>query len=126
MNIMRCSVIHSFLFTLLIAVAGCTYDKKSEVYPDPPVCDTAGTISYALQIKPIMAAHCNTCHGTASPQAGVTTQTHEGLSTIALNSALWQAVNWTGPVKMPQDGEKLSACDLAKIKKWVDQGAPDN
>jgi len=57
----------------------------------------------------------------------VITDTYEGLSTQANNGNLWGAVNWeNGYIPMPQGGGKLPACDLAKIKNWINQGAPNN
>ncbi len=123
---MRSYLITTLLILFLIAITGCTYDKESEVYPEFPSCDTAGNVSYNLHIRPIMTTHCNTCHGTISPEAGVITQTYDGLKVVALNGSLWAAVNWTGTVRMPKDRDQLPECDRAKIRKWVEQGAKDN
>jgi hypothetical protein len=40
---------------------------------------------------------------------------------------LYGALSWAAGYKtMPQGGSKLSDCQLAKIKSWVDAGAPQN
>jgi hypothetical protein len=31
-----------------------------------------------------------------------------------------------GFTPMPKDAAQLSACTIAKIKKWIDDGAPNN
>jgi hypothetical protein len=57
----------------------------------------------------------------------VTTDTWAGLSTVALNGKLWGGVSWASGYKnMPNGGSQLSPCELGKIKKWINQGAPNN
>ncbi|HNY02043.1 MAG TPA: hypothetical protein PKG48_05625 [Bacteroidales bacterium] len=114
--------------TLLITIifAGCTADKQSDVYPEPTGCDTSRIISYSLDIKPIMTSNCNSCHSGGSPESGVHTDTYEGLSAVAGSGSLWAVVNWTGAIRMPFNGDKLPACELGKIRKWIDEVAPEN
>ncbi|MFZ4522805.1 MAG: c-type cytochrome [Bacteroidales bacterium] len=114
------SIILFFTFTL----TGCYYDKENELYPLAGNCDTAGIMTYSGSIAPIMVANCNTCHG-AGNASGVVTTNYDGLSVIAKNGMLWSSVNWEG-AKMPKGGDKLSACDLYKINKWVNAGSLDN
>jgi len=74
-----------------------------------------------------MAADCNVCHSAAIASSGFITDNYPDLSTLALNGMLWGGVNWDeGFSPMPKGGRKLSPCDLAKIKKWINQGAPNN
>jgi hypothetical protein len=111
---------------LFIAMfTGCAYDKEDELYPQAPECDTAN-VTYSLTISPIMTQSCNVCHSTVVATGGIVTDNYDALKVVALNGSLSAAVNHTGPFPMPKDGEKLSDCNLAKIKKWVDAGAPNN
>lgn len=109
-----------------IFLSGCYYDKESELYPTGPSCDTAGVMTYSGSIAPIMTANCNVCHSTAVAESGVVTENYDGLSVVAKNGSLWAAVNWSGPIQMPKGNDKLSDCDLTKIKKWIDAGSPNN
>ena len=111
---------------LSLLVSGCYYDKESELYPNGPNCDTTGVMTYSGSIAPVMTGNCNVCHSGAVASGGVVTDNYDGLSVVAKNGALWAAVSWSGPLQMPQGGDKLSDCDLTKIKKWVDAGSPDN
>ncbi|MDP1621620.1 MAG: hypothetical protein Q8M08_04685 [Bacteroidales bacterium] len=116
----------AILFLLNLILSGCYYDKESELYPQKPVCDTAGTMTYSQSIIPVVTANCNVCHSTAVASGGVITDNYNDLSVVANDGRLWAAVNWTGPVRMPQGLDKLSDCNLTKIKKWVDAGVPNN
>jgi hypothetical protein len=49
------------------------------------------------------------------------------LSAVANSGQLWNAVDWTDGINnMPENGQKLPECDLAKIRIWISQGAQDN
>ncbi len=114
----------TFFFSFFLT--GCYYDKENELYPAAENCDTTGTITYSGSIAPVMTGNCNVCHSGANPSGGVITSTYDGLRAVALDGRLSAAVNWTGPIQMPQGTDKLSACNLAKINKWVNAGAPNN
>ena len=121
-NIIRLStIIFLFSFTL----SGCYYDKENELYPTKGNCDTIGVMTYSGSIAPIMVANCNICHSAGNPSGSVVTSNYDGLSIVAKTGQLWADVNWEGD-PMPKGGDKLSVCDLAKIKKWVDAGSPNN
>jgi hypothetical protein len=109
----------------LTIITGCAYDKEDELYPQAPDCDTAN-VTYSQTIAPIMVQSCNVCHSTVVATAGIVTDNYDALRVVAVNGSLSAAVNHTGAFPMPKDGEKLSDCNLAKIKKWVDAGAPNN
>lgn len=119
------SILRFLIITLLLSttITGCYYDKEDILYKSG--CDTA-KVTYSLSIIPITIANCNVCHSEILANGGVVTENYIGLNTVAKNGKLWAAVNWTGPYHMPKDANKLSNCDLAKIKKWIDAGAPDN
>ncbi|MDP4289624.1 MAG: hypothetical protein Q8908_00930 [Bacteroidota bacterium] len=105
----------------------CYYDNEVYLYGNGSgaVCDTA-TVTYSATIAPIMASNCNSCH-TASSGNGVITSDYNNLKTIVNNGKLLKSVNWTaGAIQMPLGGQKLPTCTLAKINKWVDNGALNN
>ena len=112
-----------FILTIF-ALSGCYYDKENELYPYTGCGDTTN-VTYSQSIAPIMVANCNICHSAGNPSGGVVTSNYDGLSIVAQNGHLWADVNWEGD-PMPKGGDKLSVCDLAKIKKWVDAGSPNN
>ncbi|MBX2906430.1 MAG: hypothetical protein KF744_10360 [Taibaiella sp.] len=124
---MRIAKLIAFLLPAAI-VAGCYNDKYDKLYPTGTVaCDTS-TITYASDIQPIFNAKCNTagCHD-ATASGGYTLTTHAG-SQVAVNSGkLLGSVTWTtGFSAMPKNLPKLSDCEINKITRWINQGAPNN
>jgi mono/diheme cytochrome c family protein len=91
-------------------------------------CDTSGVISYTSQVKPILDNWCNSCHGGAAQAGGgISLSTYSAVKVTANNGKLVGSVVWSGSYSaMPKDGNKLSDCNIATLKKWVDAGAPNN
>lgn len=89
-------------------------------------CDTT-QFKFAADILPIFQSHCNGCHSGASPSAGINLTNHSGAATVANNGRLWGSITHTsGYSAMPQNSPKLNDCKTVKIKKWIDNGAPNN
>lgn len=89
-------------------------------------CDTAN-VTFSASVKPIISNKCQGCHSASSPGGGYDFSTYAGVKTTVTNGKLWGSVNFTtGFSAMPKGGSKLSTCELAKIKKWIDAGAPNN
>lgn len=89
-------------------------------------CDDAD-VSYAQFVAPLMQQFCNACHGSSSPSGGIITDTHAGLESIANNGSLYGAISWSdGFNPMPQGQDQLAACEIMKVKTWIDEGALDN
>ena len=115
------------LLLFMLLMSSCYNDNEYDLYPfSATQCDSTN-VSYSKTIVPIVSASCNSCHSTARHEGNVITDTYTGLSTVANNGQLWGGVNWEqGYVTMPNGGSKLPACELAKIKNWINQGAPNN
>jgi len=108
---------------MVLGFTGCYYDNEEELYPQAPECDTLN-VTYSATIALIMETNCNDCHGGASPNANVRTDTYDGLKIIADDGKLWGAVNHEiGYSPMPKDRPKMNDCDLKKIGIWLDNGA---
>jgi len=117
---------------------GCYYDKADLVYPSStttnPVTPTPGTcdtlvVRYNVEIKNILSANCYACHsGAATNGGGHKYDVYPGdLVTMAKNGKLVLAITHSpGAVAMPKGGGMLSDCDIAKIRWWVKNGAPNN
>ena len=124
---------------LIIFLGSCYNDKYDKLYPlssaTTTTCDTSGTLSYANDIEPIIASNCfnpgNGCHdATGSSVSGYNYQTSiTSLQSNALNGSLLSDINFMptrGHNSMPLNGAQLSACDIDKITRWVNEGAPNN
>ncbi len=116
-----CIVLFSIVFFI-----GCTNKKGQEL--DVPANCTTGTVSYTMMIGPILMNNgCTFCHVSFSPPGGVDLNSYEGVKTVAQNGRLFGAITHAPGYKpMPRSDKKIDACDIAKIKFWIDAGAPNN
>ncbi len=113
------------LFFLLVTTNSCYYDKEEILYPGG-VCDTA-SVTYSRSVTPVLSANCTGCHGGNTPSAGISLDNYNGIKAVADNGKLWGSVSHTaGFSPMPKNSTKMSSCNIAKIKKWIDAGALNN
>ncbi|MFU8843257.1 MAG: hypothetical protein ACNA7V_05560 [Bacteroidales bacterium] len=119
-------IIVSLAAFALTMMQSCYYDNEEELYPVAGNCDTTN-VTYSGTVVPIMANTCNSCHGSSIAQGGIRTDNYTDLKTIADNDRLWGAINHeTGYRPMPDNLPKMNDCNLAKIRKWLDDGALNN
>ncbi len=99
-----------------------------------------GELRFNRDIRPILAAHCFSCHGpdTARREAGLRLDTLEGATGELPSggravvpgqreaSLLWQRITAADPEqRMPPAGEKpLSAAEIEQLGRWLYAGAP--
>lgn len=129
---MEKKLLFSVSFGISCMLSSCYYDNFKELHPDIPVsstisgCDTIGVISYSAQIVPILNNGCTqNCHNGVSSGHDMTN--YAAVNADAVAGTLYGSVAQNGSAQaMPQGGAKLQDCDIAKIKKWVDAGAPQN
>lgn len=89
-------------------------------------CDSA-QFKFGANITPILSTYCLGCHSGASPSAGIDLGTYTNVKNMALSGRLVAAVSHApGYAAMPKNASKLSDCQIAQIRKWVDAGAPNN
>lgn len=115
------------LTAVFLSLGSCYYDKESDLY-GTPVCDTS-SITWTNVIKPIIDQSCAYvgCHGGGTKSGDHDLTTYEGVYEIAQSGALLGAIQHSGNyTPMPYQGAQLSECTIAKIKIWVEQGAPQN
>ncbi|PRY07291.1 cytochrome c [Pontibacter ummariensis] len=125
------------LFTLvtaaalaLLVVTACTSDNEEDSLPQPTPqpqqCDVSN-VTFSKTITPILSANCYTCHSSSFSEGGVVLDTHAGVKKQADNGTLLGVITHaSGFPAMPQGAAKLSDCNIARIKKWIEAGAPDN
>ncbi|RYY42337.1 MAG: hypothetical protein EOO06_21305 [Chitinophagaceae bacterium] len=110
---------------LSVIVASCYYDNEEELYNcsiDP------ATIRYSTTVTNIFTSYgCLGCHGNVAPSDGINLSIHSGSKAVAGDGRLYGAITHaSGYPPMPQGGGKINACDIRKIKAWIDAGAPNN
>ncbi len=89
-------------------------------------CDTTN-VTYSVKIRSILDAKCVGCHNNTVASDGINLTNYTGVQTVALNGRLFGAVNHSpGFTAMPQGGAKLPDCEIAAIRIWIQDGAPNN
>lgn len=116
------------IFTAVAAgLSSCYYDKGDYLYAGAAVCDTATAVSYTKNVVPLLQQQCYSCHSGGSPSGGITMGTYAADKAIAVNGKLYGSISFaSGFSPMPQGAPKMSTCQLATIKKWIDSGSPNN
>ncbi|HVF81373.1 MAG TPA: c-type cytochrome domain-containing protein [Flavisolibacter sp.] len=90
------------------------------------VCDSTN-VTFSGTIRSIMNNKCLGCHSSSAPQGGINYTAYAGVKAKVDDGRLWGAINHLpGFSPMPKGGAKLSDCEIAQFKKWVDAGAPNN
>ena len=119
---MKKKIVIAFLMACIFA--SCKYNVEEELYG---ACSTAG-VTYSVTIKNILDNNtCISCHGGSFPSGNISLENYAGVRTQALNGKLFGAVNHSpGFSAMPRGGSKLTPCEIANIKAWIDAGAPQN
>lgn len=126
---MRKYLSRAIVILSLAFFTGCYYDKEELVYPPNTgtTCDTTA-IKYSTDIVNILQANCYTCHGgTGSLGGGNKLDNYTSLLSHTTNGDLLGVITHTpGYPPMPDGGAKLSDCNIAKIRTWIRNGAPNN
>ena len=89
-------------------------------------CDTLN-VTYAGKVIPLLQAKCIGCHNNTTPSGNINLSNYSGVQQQALNGRLWGSVNHdAGYSAMPKGGVKLPPCEIALLRIWIENGAPNN
>lgn len=116
----------SFLLLAFLAT-GCYYDKEEELYPGNGNCTTTD-VSYSVTVSNLLSSYgCIGCHSGTAPSGSINLQGYNNVKARVNDGKLMGSINHApGFSAMPQGGNKMNSCDIAKIKAWIDAGAPNN
>jgi hypothetical protein len=88
-------------------------------------CDSTNA-TFSADVWPIIASNCQGCHSGAAPSGGISIINYSQVNSLAQNGSLLGVItSQTGYSPMPKNG-KLSDCDIAIIKKWINNGAQND
>ena len=112
---------------LAATLNSCYRDVEEELYPQTGNCDTGG-VTYTNTVAPLLQNNgCMSCHSGPSPSGNISLDNHAAVRAVAQNGKLYGAISHSaGFSPMPQGGSKMSACNISKIKAWIDAGAVNN
>jgi hypothetical protein len=116
---------------LVLIFSGCYYNNQEALYGKPDGNCNATMAMYSMDILPILQTNCFSCHSAAAVAGGDggghNFEIFSVVQTMALNGKLVGSVDHLpGYIPMPQFGNKISNCDISKIKTWVNTGALNN
>ena len=112
--------------TIMLSYSSCYYDSEGLLYGNTS-CDTTGTVSYSQRIVPMFQQYCYSCHTGSSPSGNILMGTYAADKIIAGNGKLYGSITHSSAyVPMPEGQAKMSDCQIATIKKWVDGGVTNN
>ena len=113
------------VFFILTVASSCYYDVEEEIYGQTS-CDTTG-VAFQATILPLIQNNCLACHDAANNFGSVTLETHAQIKNQVDNGKLIGTITHAGGFSpMPQGAPKLLDCEIAKIEKWIADGAPNN
>ena len=110
---------------LLALTSACTYSKGTE----PSPCTDTTPVTYSQVISPIFDANCRACHGATvykTDGGGNDYSTYQGIKNQSATLILGCIQHQPGFDPMPKGRAKISDCDIAKIKAWIEAGQPNN
>ncbi len=123
----------SSIVAISTLVESCYYDKESDLYGTTTTtgtCDTT-TAKFATYASPLIASGCaiSGCHSAASAASGINLSSYTTIKAyITANkvSFLGSIEQTAGYSKMPKGGSKFAACDITKLKAWINAGMLNN
>ena len=118
------------LLFFLFGVVSCQHEPLAlmpDPDPDPMGCDTT-EVSYAAVIAPLIEQYCYSgCHNGPNPSSGFNLDSYVAVKAKVDEGRLYGAVaQLSGFVPMPLGQDPVPDCEIAQIKAWIDDGAPDN
>jgi hypothetical protein len=119
---------HLLIISLLsVVMAGCYRDNEEQLYPATGNCDVTN-VTYAGTVQPLLqSSGCLGCHSGAGPSGNISLEGYNNVRAVALTGKLFGAINHSpGFSPMPKGGNRMTACNISKIKAWIDAGSNNN
>jgi hypothetical protein len=95
-------------------------------------CDTTN-VTFSGTVFPIIQTNCIGCHSGANPDGSLALTNYSQIRAAAidggfkLDGKLFKAITHRPGVEpMPNNGDKLSDCNISQIRIWIENDAPDN
>ena len=126
-NKKRHAVLSGLVLFVIMMVLGSCYNRKADiVYPAPVTCDTTN-VRYSVEVVNILKANCYVCHMPGFAPSGIFLNSYTTVKTMVNNNMLINSIQWTpGFSKMPKNQSKMNDCNIAIIRTWIRNGAPNN
>ena len=117
------SLLYIWALILFISALGSCSKASEDMLITVQQCDTSG-MKYGADILPIITNNCYSCHANGIVNGNVSLDGYANLKTQADNGKLVGVITHaSGYPPMPDNGGKLSDCEINKIKSWIAAGA---
>jgi hypothetical protein len=115
------------IVTLVVTISSCYYDIEEQLYPQNGNCDVSG-VTFSATVVPLLQNNgCISCHSGGAPSGNISLEGYNNVKTLATNGKLFGTISHSsGYSPMPQGGNKMTNCNINKIKAWIDAGSPNN
>ena len=113
----------------IVSISSCYYDKEDLLYggANGPCTDSTGVVSYTQKVIPVLQQYCYSCHTGNFPSGNQVMGTYTANKAMAQSGKLYGSISHAaGYSPMPKGMSKLSNCQVAIIKKWIDGGMQNN
>lgn len=110
-----------------IALTSCYRDVEELLYPTSGNCDTSA-VTYNNTVAPLLqSTGCVSCHSGGAASGNIVLDSYASVKAVALSGKLYGTISHSaGFSPMPQGGNKMSSCNINKIKAWIDAGSVNN
>jgi len=90
------------------------------------VCDTS-SVSFSADVMPLVQNSCVGCHNSSRAGNGISLTNYTQVKASVVSGRFYGSIaQIPGYYSMPKGSFKFSACQLNKIKAWINRGALDN
>jgi cbb3-type cytochrome c oxidase subunit III len=108
----------------VIVFASCHSKKKAMTEPTATTVATPSVVSYAVNVKSVVAANCSPCHIPAQGGNKKALDTYDALKANIDDAIRRIDLKPTDMGFMPFRHDKLSDSTIAIFKQWRDAGTP--
>jgi mono/diheme cytochrome c family protein len=110
------------VISLSVIVLAACHHKKPQTEPTANAAANPSAVSYAVNVKSIVATHCSPCHIPAQGGNKKALDTYDALKANIDDAIRRISLNPTDMGFMPFKHEKLSDSTIAIFKQWRDAG----
>lgn len=115
------------ILSFLLLLSGCYYDNEETLYPGSGNCEQV-EVKFSVHVWPVLQANgCVNCHSGQAPSGNISLENYSAVKIQALNGKLYGSISHSsGFSPMPKGGNKMTTCNISRIKAWIDAGALNN
>lgn len=119
----KLTIISLFFTAAIFLSTSCEFKNEEELYGN--VCDTLN-MNYG-KVKNIFNNNCSSCHNSgATSKEPIRLDTYNNVKNSINTGLVIKAITHSADITpMPYGGNKLSDCDINKIKAWINNGMPE-